>query len=281
MWGIGRARRAGIRKGWGFLEQAQQKRQKGLIRRFAPYFVKYKWVLIFDLFCAAMTTVCELALPLIIEQLTDMGINNLAGLTIEYILRIGLLYMFLKLVDVGATFFMASIGHIMGTKIETDMRRDLFAHLQKLSFAYFDNTKVGQIMSRITSDLFDVTEFAHHCPEEFFIAAIKIFGSFAILCTMNVPLTLIIFAVLPFMLLAAMYFNKKMRRQFLSQRRQLGEINAQVEDSLLGVRVVKSFANESLEEKKFEEGNVKFSIRSACAICLWAALRPRTNSSTA
>lgn len=258
MWGIGRARRAGIRKGWGFLEQAQQKRQKGLIRRFAPYFVKYKWVLIFDLFCAAMTTVCELALPLIIEQLTDMGINNLAGLTIEYILRIGLLYMFLKLVDVGATFFMASIGHIMGTKIETDMRRDLFAHLQKLSFAYFDNTKVGQIMSRITSDLFDVTEFAHHCPEEFFIAAIKIFGSFAILCTMNVPLTLIIFAVLPFMLLAAMYFNKKMRRQFLSQRRQLGEINAQVEDSLLGVRVVKSFANESLEEKKFEEGNVKF-----------------------
>lgn len=253
-----RARRAGIRKGWGFLEQAQQKRQKGLIRRFAPYFVKYKWVLIFDLFCAAMTTVCELALPLIIEQLTDMGINNLAGLTIEYILRIGLLYMFLKLVDVGATFFMASIGHIMGTKIETDMRRDLFAHLQKLSFAYFDNTKVGQIMSRITSDLFDVTEFAHHCPEEFFIAAIKIFGSFAILCTMNVPLTLIIFAVLPFMLLAAMYFNKKMRRQFLSQRRQLGEINAQVEDSLLGVRVVKSFANESLEEKKFEEGNVKF-----------------------
>lgn len=240
------------------MEQAQQKRQKGLIRRFAPYFVKYKWVLIFDLFCAAMTTVCELALPLIIEQLTDMGINNLAGLTIEYILRIGLLYMFLKLVDVGATFFMASIGHIMGTKIETDMRRDLFAHLQKLSFAYFDNTKVGQIMSRITSDLFDVTEFAHHCPEEFFIAAIKIFGSFAILCTMNVPLTLIIFAVLPFMLLAAMYFNKKMRRQFLSQRRQLGEINAQVEDSLLGVRVVKSFANESLEEKKFEEGNVKF-----------------------
>ena len=248
-----------IRKGWLFLEQTQQnKRPKGLIRRFAPYFVKYKWILIFDLFCAAMTTVCELALPLIVEQLTDMGINDLASLTLEYILRIGLLYMFLKLVDVGATFFMASIGHIMGTKIETDMRRDLFAHLQKLSFAYFDNTKVGQIMSRITSDLFDVTEFAHHCPEEFFIAAIKIFGSFAILCTMNVPLTLIIFAVLPFMLLAAMYFNKKMRRQFLSQRRQLGEINAQVEDSLLGVRVVKSFANESLEEKKFEEGNVKF-----------------------
>lgn len=170
--------------------------------------------MIFDLFCAALTTVCELALPLIVQQLTNRGISDIASLTLGYILRIGALYIFLKLVDVGATFFMASIGHIMGTKIETDMRRDLFAHLQKLSFAYFDNTKVGQIMSRITTDLFDVTEFAHHCPEEFFIAGIKIIGSFVILCTMSVPLTLIIFAVLPFMLIAATYFNRKMQQQF-------------------------------------------------------------------
>ena len=229
-----------------------------MIRRFVPYFKKYWWILVLDLVCAALTTVCELALPLIIEQLTDKGINELATLTIEYILRIGLLYMFLKLVDVGASFFMASVGHIMGTKIETDMRRDLFGHLQKLSFAYFDNTKVGTIMSRITSDLFDVTEFAHHCPEEFFIAAIKIVGAFSILCTMSVELTLIIFAVLPFMLVAAYYFSKKMRALFMQQRVQIGEINAQVEDSLLGVRVVKSFANEDLEIKKFEEGNQKF-----------------------
>ena len=159
------------------LESTQQKkRSKGLIRRFAPYFRKYVWIMIFDLFCAALTTVCELALPLIVQQLTNRGISDIASLTLGYILRIGALYIFLKLVDVGATFFMASIGHIMGTKIETDMRRDLFAHLQKLSFAYFDNTKVGQIMSRITTDLFDVTEFAHHCPEEFFIAGIKIIG---------------------------------------------------------------------------------------------------------
>ncbi|MGN0478060.1 MAG: ABC transporter ATP-binding protein [Hominenteromicrobium sp.] len=241
------------------MEKTQQKkRQKGLLRRFAPYFKKYIAVLIFDLFCAALTTVCELALPLIVEQLTDLGINDLASLTLGYILRIGALYIFLKLVDVGATFFMASIGHIMGTKIETDMRRDLFAHLQKLSFAYFDNTKVGQIMSRITTDLFDVTEFAHHCPEEFFIAGIKIIGSFVILCTMSIPLTLIIFAVLPFMLIAATYFNRKMQQQFRYQRQQLGEINAQVEDSLLGVRVVKSFANEPLEEEKFEKGNMRF-----------------------
>ena len=234
------------------------KGKKGLIRRFAPYFKKYLWILIFDLFCAALTTVCELALPIIVQQITDRGINDLASLTLSYILRIGGLYIFLKLVDVGATFFMASIGHIMGTKIETDMRRDMFAHLQKLSFSYFDNTKIGQLMSRITTDLFDITEFAHHCPEEFFIAGIKIIGAFVILCTMSVPLTLIIFAVLPFMLMAAMFFNKRMQAQFRSQRQQLGEINAQVEDSLLGVRVVKSFANEPLEEKKFEEGNQRF-----------------------
>lgn len=140
------------------------KGKKGLIRRFAPYFKKYLWILIFDLFCAALTTVCELALPIIVQQITDRGINDLASLTLSYILRIGGLYIFLKLVDVGATFFMASIGHIMGTKIETDMRRDMFAHLQKLSFSYFDNTKIGQLMSRITTDLFDITEFAHHCP---------------------------------------------------------------------------------------------------------------------
>lgn len=241
------------------LESTQQKkRSKGLIRRFAPYFKKYIWIMVFDLFCAALTTVCELALPLIVQQLTDRGIHDIASLTLGYILRIGALYLFLKLVDVGATFFMASVGHIMGTRIETDMRRDLFAHLQKLSFAYFDNTKVGQIMSRITTDLFDVTEFAHHCPEEFFIAGIKIIGAFVILCTMSVPLTLIIFAVLPFMLLAAAYFNRKMREQWRYQRQQLGEINAQVEDSLLGVRVVKSFANEPLEEEKFRKGNMRF-----------------------
>lgn len=241
------------------MEKSEQKRKpKGLLRRFIPYFSKYKWILIFDLICAALTTVCELALPLIIEQLTGRGMNDITSITLRYILYIGMLYLFLKLVDVGATFFMASVGHIMGAKIETDMRRDLFAHLQELSFSYFDNTKAGQIMSRITSDLFDVTEFAHHCPEEFFIAGIKIFGAFAILCTMNVPLTLIIFAVLPFMLAVAYYFSKKIHRLFMNQRVQLGEINAQVEDSLLGVRVIKSFANEDLEIKKFEEGNQKF-----------------------
>ncbi len=240
------------------METASPKRQKGLVRRFLPYFKKYLPVLIFDLFCAALTTVCELVLPLLVRYVTNMGINDLASLTLELVLKIGVLYLFLCLVDAGATFFRASIGHIMGARMETDMRTDLFAHLQKLSFNYFDNMKVGQIMSRITTDLFDVTEFAHHCPEEFFMAGIKIIGAFAILCGVNVPLTLIVFSVVPFMVLAAAYFNSKMRSQFRQQRAQIGEINAQVEDSLLGVRVVKSFANEDVETEKFESGNKKF-----------------------
>ncbi|WP_300684633.1 ABC transporter ATP-binding protein [Acutalibacter sp. 1XD8-36] len=240
------------------MEESLSKRRKGLVRRFLPYFRKYVWVMVFDLFCAALTTVCELTLPLLMRYVTDMGINDLASLTLQIVIKIGALYLFLCLVDAGATFFRASIGHIMGARMETDMRTQLFAHLQKLSFNYFDNMKVGQIMSRITSDLFDVTEFAHHCPEEIFMATIKIAGAFIILCGMNVPLTLIVFSVVPFMVLAAAYFNMKMRSQFRQQRSQIGEINAQVEDSLLGVRVVKSFANESVETEKFEAGNKKF-----------------------
>ena len=240
------------------MQTKKTKRPKGLIRRFIPYFAKYKAVLFFDLFCAALTTVCELVLPMLVRYVTNAGINDLASLTVEVVIKIGVLYLFLRVVDAAANFFMASIGHIMGTKIETDMRTAMFDHLQKLSFQYFDNTKVGQIMTRITTDLFDVTEFAHHCPEEFFIAGIKIIGSFVILCGVNVWLTLIMFTIVPFIVIAAIYFNRKMKEQFRQQRVQLGEINAQVEDSLLGVRVVKSFANEKLEKEKFEHGNQVF-----------------------
>ena len=229
-----------------------------LIKRFAPYFKKYKGVLCLDLFCAALTTVCELVFPLIVRYITDMGMNHLESLTIQIILTLGGFYLVLRLIDAAANYYMASVGHVMGAKIETDMRKDLFAHLQELSYSYYDETKIGQLMARITSDLFDVTEFAHHCPEEFFIAFLKILVSFLILCNSSVLLTVIIFAILPLMLLAAMYFNKRMRRAFKKSRNQIGEINSQVEDSLLGVRVVKSFANEPIETEKFRSGNEKF-----------------------
>ena len=234
------------------------KGKKGLIRRFAPYFKKYLWILIFDLFCAALTTVCELVLPLIVRTITTRATYDVASLTVPFVLMMGGVYMLLRIIDAAANYYMQSIGHIMGSQLETDMRHDIFHHLQELSFGYYSDTKVGQIMARITSDLFEITEFAHHCPEEFLIAGVKILVSFIILCTMNIPMTLMMFAVLPFMLYFAKRFNTKMRQIFKERNKQVGEINAQVEDSLLGIRVVKSFANEEIEEKKFADGNAKF-----------------------
>ena len=229
-----------------------------LIKRFVPYYKKYKWIVAIDLLCAALTTVCELLFPMIIRKVTFLAENDISGLTVGFIGKIALLYIVLRIIDTVANYFMANTGHVMGTRMETDMRHDLFSHLQTLSYSYYSDTKVGQIMSRITSDLFDVTEFAHHCPEEFFITGIKILVSFIILININVPLTLIIFLILPVMLVCSLRFRKKMRLAFQESRRQVGEINAQVEDSLLGIRVVKSFANESIEQEKFDKGNHKF-----------------------
>lgn len=229
-----------------------------LIKRFLPYFKKYKGILIFDLVCASLTTVCDLVFPLIVRNITDLAVSDPAALTIAFIVKLGVLYLILRLLDAAANFYMQHTGHVMGAKIETDMRRDLFAHLQKLSFSYFATHKVGQIMSRITSDLFDITEFAHHGPEEFFIAGLKITVSFVILFGIDPLLTVIVFAVLPFIFIFVKFFNTRMRRAFKDQRVQVGEINSQVEDSLLGIRVVKSFANEKIEKDKFEHGNKEF-----------------------
>ena len=227
-------------------------------RRFLPYFRPRLPVLLLDLFCASLTTVCDLVLPLIVRYITNMGATNLAGLTVATVVKLSLLYILLRVVDTAANYFMQSVGHVMGTHIETDMRRDLFAHLQDLPHAYYSNTKIGQLMSRITSDLFDITEFAHHFPEEVFITSIKVVIAFVILCGMNIPLTLIIFAMLPLMVLCSNHFARPMQRSFRESRHQLGEINARVEDSLSGIRVVKSFANEDLEKEKFAEGNQAF-----------------------
>ncbi|MDF2568044.1 MAG: hypothetical protein K0R90_1500 [Oscillospiraceae bacterium] len=229
-----------------------------LIKRFAPYFKKYKWILVLDLVCASLTTICELVLPLIVRFITGKAINDLPSLTVQIVLSIGVFYVLLRIIDAAANYYMANIGHVMGAKIETDMRKDLFAHLQKLSYSYYDQSKIGQIMARITSDLFEITEFSHHCPEEFFIAALKITVAFAILGSINIWLTLIIFVFIPIMLICTVYFRRRMQGAFRESRVQLGELNSQVEDSLLGIRVVKSFANESVEEEKFAKGNKAF-----------------------
>ena len=229
-----------------------------LIMRFAPYFQPYLKTLAFDLFCAALTTVCEIVLPMIMRRITNIALINPRLLTMRFILGLGLLYLVLRIIDCFANYYMSNTGHVMGAKIETDMRRDAYSHLQKLSDSYYNNTKIGQIMGRITNDLFDITEFSHHCPEEFFIAIIKILVSFFILSKINLPLTAAIFVLVPAMTVVCRIINKKMRKAFYMQRHQIGELNANIEDSLLGQRVVKAFANEDIENEKFEHGNLEF-----------------------
>ena len=229
-----------------------------LLKRFVPYYRNYVGIMIMDLFCAALTTVCELVLPLILRYITNLGMNDLSALTVQTIVTIGALYFVLRIIDGMASFYMAYTGHVMGASIETDMREDAFAHLQKLSDNYFNNTKVGQIMSRITSDLFDVTEFAHHCPEEFFIAFVKTVVSFVILARINVLLTVIIFVLIPVMAVSCSYFNLQVRKAFKRQRNHIGELNARIEDSLLGNKVVRPFANEAVEIGKFNRDNQEF-----------------------
>lgn len=235
-----------------------KKNKVGLLKSFLPYYKKYMPMLIFDLLCASLTTVCDLVLPMIVREITGRATEDFASLTVSLVIKCGALYLVLRIIDTLANYYMASYGHIMGTKIETDMRHDFFAHLQKLSFSYYDSAKVGTLMSRITSDLFDVTEFSHHAPEELFISSIKIVCSFIILCGMNVPLTLIVFAAVPPMIICLAVFNRRLKEGFKDSRKQVGELNSSVEDSLLGIRVVKSFAKESHEQQKFDKGNEKF-----------------------
>ena len=229
-----------------------------LIRRFLPYLVKYKKTLFLDLFCAALTTLCDIVLPKIMSTITNSAMGVGITLTAGIVLRLAAVYFVLRIIDGAASYYMSSIGHIMGVHIETDMRRDAFDHLLRLDHTYYNNTKVGTIMGRITNDLFDVTEFAHHCPEEFFIAAIKIVVSFVILCQASIPLTLAVFACVPLMGVVSVYLNGRLRARFRQQRVQIGELNSTIEDSLLGQGVVKAFAADDEERKKFAKGNKDF-----------------------
>lgn len=253
-------------------------RTKKLLKSFLPYYGKYKKILLFDLFCAALTTIGELVLPLMLRYITNEGMRDLAALSAGTVVRIGLIYLVLRIIDSLAAYYMAYTGHVMGVYIETDMRQDAFEHLQMLSDSYYSNTKVGQIMSRITSDLFDVTEFAHHCPEEFFIAALKGVASFVILSGINLELTLLIFAVIPVMVISCTWFNLKVKQAFRKQRNQIGELNAQIEDTLLGNRVVRAFANEPVEIAKFGKGNQDFMKIKKHAYRYMAAFQITTRS---
>ncbi|MGN0708227.1 MAG: ABC transporter ATP-binding protein [Faecalibacterium sp.] len=219
---------------------------------------RYKKTLCLDLFCAALTTLCDVVLPKIMSALTNAAMGTGMVLTVQVVLKLAALYFALRVIDAAASYYMSSIGHIMGVHIETDMRRDAFDHLLRLDHTYYNNTKIGTIMGRITNDLFEVTEFAHHCPEEFFIAGIKVVVSFVILCQASVPLTLAVFACVPLMGVVSVKLNQKLRARFRQQRVQIGLLNSTIEDSLLGQGVVKAFAAEPEEREKFEDGNREF-----------------------
>lgn len=225
-----------------------------LVKRFFPYLKEHIGTELLVLLCTAISAVCEIFLALIVRIVVNKGVADPANLTLRLILSIGAIYTALRVVDALAYFCESYFGHGMGSKIEYKMRGDLFDHLQKLSFTFYDNTKVGQLMTRMTSDLFDVSEWAHHFPEMVMTAAVKLIASFFIFATMDIRFALVVYALLPFMVILTKTSREKMRRTFKKGRSEMGEINARTEDSLLGVRVVRSFTNEKEEKEKFVLG---------------------------
>lgn len=222
------------------------------------YYKPYIGVFLADMFFAFLSAVVTLALPIIVRYITGVVVYEPKTEALDTITKLAVIMVILILLAGFSNFFITYYGHMMGAKMEFNMRKEIFSHYQKLSFSFYDNEKVGQLMSRITSDLFDITELFHHGPEDIVISIIKIIGSFIILSFINVKLALIALCTIPIMAVYAFILNKKMKKAFKNNRAKLADINAQIEDNLSGIRVVKSFANEAIEEEKFDEGNRNF-----------------------
>ena len=228
------------------------------LRKMISYYRPYLGVFFADLFFAVLSAGIALVFPLVVRYVTSTLIYQPKEELVSKILIIGAILVGLVLVDLWCKFYIASEGHVMGSKIERDMRAEIFGHFQLLSFSYFDDQKVGQLMSRITNDLFDISELLHHGPENIILSAIKLIGAMIILSTISPTLTLVALAILPFMFAFAYVMNGRMRKAFRNNRVKIAEINAQIEDNLSGIRVVKSFATEDVENKKFARGNEAF-----------------------
>lgn len=228
------------------------------LKRLFKYYKPYRGIFWADMFFALVAAAVALTIPLIVRFITSEVVYFEAEESLQTIIRLGIFMIVLILVQLYSQFFITNYGHVMGAKIEYDMRAEIFSHYQKLSFRFFDDQKVGQLMSRITSDLFDITELLHHGPENIVISIIKLFGALIIMVTISPKLTLAAFALVPIMLIYAFVFNRKMKKAFKMNRVRIAEINGQIEDNLSGIRVVKSFANEEIERKKFQLGNNGF-----------------------
>ena len=228
------------------------------LKKLFSYFKPYRVLFYSDMFFAILGAVITLVIPLIVRYITNEVVYFNHHKAMQTILVLGAVMIGLVIVEFGCNYFIAYYGHIMGAYMEADMRSDIFGHYQKLTFAFYDNQKVGALLSRITSDLFDITELLHHGPEDVVISIIKLVGAFVILININAPLTIVAFVFVPVMALFAWYYNRKMKRAFKRNREKIADINSQIEDSLSGIRVVKSFANEEIEMKKFNQGNKNF-----------------------
>ena len=236
----------------------QEKFMKENLKKLAKYYKPYLGTFILDMILAMMSAAVALVIPLVVRFITSKVAYMSANEALSRIMIIvGVLFV-LVLIQWGCNYYISNYGHVMGAKIEYDMRAEIFNHYQKLSYSFYDDQKVGQLLSRITSDLFDITELLHHGPENITISLIKIIGALCILSSIDLRLTIAAFVLIPFMLVFAYVLNKRMKRAFKRNRVRIGEINAQIEDNLSGIRVVKSFANEDIECEKFKKGNDLF-----------------------
>ena len=239
-------------------QKAAPPARRSVLRRLAGYYRPYLKVFWTDMFFAFVSAVAALVIPLVVRYVTSTIVDMEAGRAQEMIIKLGLFMLALVLVQWYSNYYISNYGHVMGAKIEYDMRAQIFDHYQKMSFSFYDEQKVGQLMSRVTSDLFDITELLHHGPENVAISLIKIIGAFIILFSINPYLVTAAFALVPFMLIFAYVCNKRMKLAFKKNREKIAEINSQIEDNLSGIRAVKSFANEDMENHKFQMGNDGF-----------------------
>lgn len=234
------------------------KQKEGKLKKLAAYYKNYKGLFFTDLVFATVGSGITLAIPLIVRYITGTVVEQPVSEATSMIFKLGVLLIIMVLAEMGCNYYITYFGHMMGAMMERDMRNEIYSHYQKLSFAFYDNQKVGHLLSRITSDLFDISELLHHGPEDIMISTIKLVGAFIILLVINAPLALVSIGIVVLMLLYAIFMNRRMKSAFKENRRRIADINSQIEDSLSGIRVVKSFGNESVEMNKFKVGNERF-----------------------
>lgn len=230
------------------------------LKKFIQYYAPYKGVFFLDLICAAVISLADLAFPQILRTLTKTLFAESSDAILRALIPITLVLLVMYVIQAGCKYYVSYQGHMMGAHMERDMRQQLFDHYERLSFSYYDQNNSGQMMSKLVSDLFDISEFAHHGPENLFISLIKIVGSFVFLFLINWKLAIPLLVLVAFMLFFSYGQNKKMQATFMDNRRKIGNLNSSLQDTLAGIRVVQSFANEDIEREKFKKSNQSFLI---------------------